>query len=74
MVQMELAEEDLALWLGFFHDMRLLIGTKLDITDESWEKEIDPRDPDTAEIELLHRLAYLEEAVIQALREAERLE
>jgi hypothetical protein len=73
LVQLELAEEDLSRWLGTFHDLRLLIGTKLDLTDESWEQEIDPRDPDAPELQLLHRLAYFEEMIIQALREAERL-
>lgn len=74
LVQLDLADEDLSFWLGFFHDLRLLIGTKLDVTDESWEEEIDPRDPEAAEIGLLHRLAYFEETIVQALREAERLE
>ena len=73
LVQVDLAEEDLSLWLGFFHDMRLLIGTRLDITDESWERRIDPRDPDAEELILLHGLAYLEEAIVEALRGSEKL-
>lgn len=73
LVQVDLAEEDLSRWLSTFHDLRLLIGTKLDVTDESWEKEIDPRDPEAHELQLLHRLAYFEEMIIEALREAERL-
>jgi hypothetical protein len=73
MVEVDLTDGDLTLWLGFLHDMRLVIGTKLDITDESWEEEIDPGDPDAGEYQMLHRLAYLEEAILQALRKAENL-
>ncbi len=72
LVQVELADEDLTLWLGFLHDMRLVIGTRLDITDESWERKIDPRDPHAEEFLLLHRLAYIEETIIQALRKSEK--
>jgi uncharacterized protein DUF2017 len=72
LVQVDLTGEELTLWMGFFHDMRLLIGTRLDITDESWQQEIDPRDPRAGEFNLLHKLAYIEETVIQALRKAEK--
>lgn len=71
--RLELAEEDLALWLGFFHDMRLVIATRLDISDESWEVEDDPDDPHAQEYLLLHRLGYCEEMMVKALREAEGL-
>jgi hypothetical protein len=70
--EVDLTDEDLALWLGFLHDMRLLIGTRLDITDESWEKEI-PRGPEAEEHLLLHALAYMEEKILEALRKAEGL-
>ena len=54
--------------------MRLTIGTALDITDESWESGLDPNDPNFDEILLLNQLSYFEEALIQAIREAEELE
>jgi hypothetical protein len=68
--EVDLSGEDLTLWLGFLHDMRLLIGTRLDITDESWEREI-PEGPEAEEHMLLHALAYMEEAILEALRKAE---
>jgi len=74
LVQVDLAAEDLTLWMGFFHDMRLVIGTRLDITDQSWEKGVDPRNPRAEEFNLLHKLAYIEETIIQALRKSEKFE
>ncbi len=74
LTRVDLTEEDLALWLGFLHDMRLVIGTRLDITDETWEKGVDPADPHAGELLLLHRLAFIEEAILEALRESEKLE
>jgi hypothetical protein len=70
--ELDLSGEDLTLWLGFLHDMRLLIGTRLDITDESWEREI-PSGPEAEEHLLLHVLAYMEEAILEALRKSDGL-
>jgi len=72
LVEIDLSDEDLSLWLGFLHDMRLVIGSALDITDETWERGI-PDGPDAAEYALLHRLAVMEESILAALREAEDL-
>ena len=74
LVEVDLAEEDLSAWLGVHHDLRLLIGTRLDITEEVWEKGVNPKDPHARELEMLHRLAFLEEVIIEALRESEELE
>jgi hypothetical protein len=74
LVEVDLTDEDLALWLGFLHDIRLTIGNRLDITEDLVEKRIDPRHPHAREMELLHRLAWLEELILQALREAEKIE
>jgi hypothetical protein len=68
--EVDLSGEDLTLWLGFLHDMRLLIGTRLDITDESWEREV-PSGPEAEEHLLLHLLAYMEEAILEGLRKAD---
>lgn len=72
-LEISLSGEDLAVWLGFLHDTRLTIGTALDITDEGWEHELDPHHPDFEEMLLLNQLSYLEETLLQAIREAEDL-
>ena len=76
--RMDLAEEELAMWLGFFHDLRLLIATRLDITDENWsgenwEEVADSSNPEAKQHLLLHHLSYFEEMIVQALRESEQL-
>ncbi len=70
-LEISLSGEDLAVWLGFLHDVRLTIGSALGITDESWERDLHPDDPDFDERLLLNQLSYLEEAILQAIRESE---
>ena len=72
--ELRLSDTDLSAWLGFLHDMRLTIGTALDITDESWESALDPDAQNFDEVLLLNQLSYFEEALIEALRDAEGLD
>jgi hypothetical protein len=72
--ELHLRGEDLAHWLGFLHDSRLTIGTALDIDTEGWEGDLDPDAPDFDERLLLNQLSYLEEIIVQAMREAEGLD
>jgi hypothetical protein len=72
--ELRLSDEELSFWLGFLHDSRLTIGTALDITDEGWENNLDPEDPDFEQMLLLNQLSYLEESMIEAIREAEGIE
>lgn len=74
LIEVDLGDEDLTFWLGFLHDMRLVIGTRLDVTDASWQRSIAPSDPHAAEMLLLHHLAAMEEMILRALRKMERLE
>lgn len=73
-VELSLSDGELARWISFIHDLRLTIGTALDITDESWERELDPDAPDFEERLLLVQLSYLEESFLEAIREAEGLD
>jgi hypothetical protein len=73
LTEVELTDEDLTLWLGFLHDMRLLIGTRLDLTDDGWQDDMPPG-PEGDEHRLLHRLAYIEESIVEALRDSEKLD
>jgi hypothetical protein len=70
-LQMDLSDEDLALWLGFLHDLRIVIGTALDIRDDDWNERVTPDDPHYQEFALLEGLAHLEQTILDALRTAE---
>ena len=43
--QDRLSEEDVHAWIGALNDLRLVLGTRLDVSEELYEAELDPRDP-----------------------------
>ena len=65
-VHLNLAADDFELWLGFVNDMRIVLGTELDIQDDSWERDFDPSHPQAEDMALLHCLGWLEELLLEA--------
>ncbi len=61
-----LTEEDLGAWLGGLESLRLVLGTQLDVTEESYGP-LDPSDPDAPRLALYQWLSWLQEEVVQAL-------
>lgn len=61
----ELSEEELAAWMGIVNDLRLVLGTRLDVSEE--EVEIDESHPDAAAHLLYHQLGYLVSEIVDAL-------
>src|SRR5262249_12127591 len=41
-----LSEDELTTWLGPLNDLRLVLGTRLGVTEELYERPFDPSDPD----------------------------
>ena len=64
-----LDEDELGAWLGAVESLRLVLGTQLDVTDESYGP-LDRSDPDAPRLALYHWLSWLEEEVVQALAES----
>ena len=62
-----LTEEELAAWLSALNDLRLVLGTKLDVTEETYDREISSEDPNAAGLALYFYLGWLEEQVVEAL-------
>ena len=61
-----LTEGELGAWLGALESLRLVLGTQLDVTEESYGPlEVD--DPDAPRLALYHWLSWLQEEVVQAL-------
>jgi hypothetical protein len=56
----DLTEDELTAWMGSLNDFRLVLGTRLGVTED----EIATGTPEHA---LYHYLTYLEESVVQAL-------
>ena len=61
-----LDEAGLGAWLGALESLRLVLGTQLDITEESYGA-LDVNDPDAPRLALYHWLSWLQEEVVQAL-------
>jgi Domain of unknown function (DUF2017) len=58
---------ELHAWLGALNDLRLVLGTKLDVREELYEAEPDPADPRAPELALYLYLTWLQEELVAAL-------
>jgi Domain of unknown function (DUF2017) len=61
-----LGEDTLGAWLGALESLRLVLGTQLDVTEESYAP-LDAADPDAPRLALYQWLSWLQEEVVQAL-------
>ena len=62
-----LTEEQLEGWLGALESLRLYLGTQLDITEEIYDRAVDPDDPAAPALALYGYLSWLQEEVVAAL-------
>jgi hypothetical protein len=68
-VDAALDEEQVDRWLALLTDIRLAIGTRLDVTEERMAAVIDPDDPDAPALSVLYWLGWIQESIIAALDE-----
>lgn len=54
-------------WLRLINDMRLAIGTRLEVDEAKMSKEFDPRDPEGPALSVLHWLGWLQEAILKEI-------
>ncbi len=59
----DLSEEDMLAWLNALNQIRLVLGTRLDVSEED-DPGADPRSPEEA---VYHFLGALQELVVEAL-------
>jgi hypothetical protein len=64
-----LDEEQLSAWLGALNDLRLVLGSRLEITEESYDRELEPDDPRAPGMALYHYLSLLVAQAVDALAE-----
>lgn len=62
-----LTEEQLLSWLGVLNDLRLVLGTRLEITEETSEDDFAPDDPRASSFALYGYLTWLVDAIVRAL-------
>lgn len=54
-------------WLTVLNDVRLAIGTRLDVTEAVMEQDIDPDDPNGPALAVLHWLGWVQESFLKEL-------
>ncbi len=60
--------DDLAgAWLAWLTDVRLAVGTRLDVTEETMGAEVDPESPEAPAYEVLHWLGWIQESIIERI-------
>jgi Domain of unknown function (DUF2017) len=64
-----LDQEQMTAWLGAINDLRLVLGTRLEVTEEMYEEGIPEEDPRAPSFALYQYLGWLEEQVVAALAE-----
>jgi hypothetical protein len=62
-----LSEDELLGWLGVVNDLRLVLGTRLDVREESGPEDFEGADPRAHAYALYAYLSYLEEQIVEAL-------
>ena len=62
-----LTEEQLEAWLGALESLRLVLGTRLDVSEATYEQELDPSDPSAPALALYGYLSWLQEQAVEAL-------
>jgi len=65
----ELTEEELLTWMGAVNDFRLLLGTRIDIKEESTEGDYPEDDPNHDSFQVYVYLTWLEDRMLRALGE-----
>jgi hypothetical protein len=61
-----LSAEEAQAWLTVLNDLRLVLGTRLDVTEEM-DFNLDPNDPEAAELAVYAYLSWLQEQLVEAL-------
>ena len=65
--QDRLSAEEAQAWLTALNDLRLVLGTRLDVRDETLLQGLDPRDPRAPELALYAYLSWLQEVLVEAI-------
>ena len=62
-----LDQEQATSWLGALNDIRLVLGTRLDVSEDQYETELSPDDPRAGAFAMYGYLGALQEQAVDAL-------
>lgn len=60
-------EDEITAWLTLATDLRLAIGTRMDVDEEKMSTELDPDHPDAPAMSVMHWLGWMQESMLGAL-------
>ena len=60
-----LSSEDVTAWLTTLTDMRLALGTRLDVDEAKMRADLDPNDGSSAPMAILHWLGWVQESILR---------
>jgi hypothetical protein len=63
----ELGDELTTAWLAWLTDVRLAVGTRLGVTEETMGAEVDAASPEAPAYEVLHWLGWIQESIIERI-------
>jgi len=64
-----LDEDQLVAWMGSINDIRLVLGTRLDVTEDDRGDEVPDDHPEAQLQAVYHYLGWLEEQIVESLAE-----
>lgn len=62
-----LSQEEGEAWVRALTDMRLAIGTRLNVTEETMRAQPEPDDPSAGPLQILHWLGWLQESILDQM-------
>jgi len=62
-----LGDDDAEAWIRALTDMRLAIGTRLEVTEDTMDLDPDPNDPGFAALQTMHWLGWLQERILERM-------
>jgi hypothetical protein len=65
-VTARIAEDAVDEWLRVLADLRLALGTRLEVDEERMSADLDPDDPDGPALAILHWLGWLQGSLLEA--------
>ena len=65
--KLQLDRDDADAWLGWMNDIRLVLGTRLEVTEETYEEELAPDDPRAQALAVYGWLGWLQESLLSCL-------
>jgi hypothetical protein len=66
-VSVSLGDDDADVWLRVLNDARLTLGTRLDVTEDDYDRAVDPSDPLAAQREMYLWLGWLQGSLVETL-------